>query len=119
MTTEFPKDVKVGDPLILVTGNRYRGDEPVTVARIGRQYLYVTRDGRGEMRERYDRKTGIEDGTIGVRARLYTQDQYDEIKQRTALFENLRTAGIDVRHEARSEMTTDKLRSILAVVTEV
>lgn len=115
MTVEGIADVKVGDSLILVTGNRYRGDESVTVARIGRQYLYVATNGR-ERRERFDRKTGVEDGNTGVRARLVTQDQYDESKQRTSLFERLRLAGIEVRHEVRANMGTDQLRAILAIV---
>lgn len=109
-------DVKVGDQLILVTNSRYRGDEPVTVARIGRLYLYVaTSDGR-ERNMRFGRDTGVEDGNIGVRSRLYTPDQYDELKQRSALFEQLRQAGIDVRHENRSEVTTGQLCALLAVM---
>ncbi|MFE5675480.1 hypothetical protein ACFQ7B_04975 [Streptomyces erythrochromogenes] len=65
------KDVKVGDTLILVTGSRYHGDEPVTVARRGRASLYVA-EHDSERREPYDRKTGIEDGQRGIQARLYT-----------------------------------------------
>lgn len=117
MTVDGLADVKVGDPLILVTGNRYRGDENVTVARIGRQYLYVAANGR-EKRERFDRKTGIEDGNTGVRARLVTQEQYDESKQRASLLDRLRRAGIDVKHEVRSDVTTDQLRALLAVMKE-
>jgi hypothetical protein len=109
--------IKVGDPLILVTGNRYRGDEPVTVTRIGRVYLYVTRPGGCELDMRFDRKTGVEGGNVGVRARLATQEQYDESKQRAALYEQLRVAGIEVKHEVRSDITTDQLRALLAVVT--
>lgn len=117
MTVDGLADVKVGDKLILVTGNRYRGDESVTVARIGRQYLYVATSGR-EKRERFDRRTGIEGGTIGVRARLITQGQYDESKQRASLCERLRIAGIDVRADVRTGMRPDQLRAILAIVDE-
>jgi hypothetical protein len=113
MTVDGLADVKVGDSLILVTGNRYRGDENVTVARIGRQYLYVATNGH-EKRERFDRKTGRESGNVGVRARLVTQEQYDESKQRASLYERLRLAGIDVR----VDMRTDQLRAILAIVDE-
>lgn len=117
MTAEGIAGVQVDDELILVTGNRYRGDEAVTVSRVGRQYIYVASNGR-EMRERFDRSTGVQDGTHGVRARLCTQAQYDESKQRVALFEKLREAGVDVRHEVRSGMSTSKLRGLLAVVEE-
>jgi len=117
MAVDGLPNVKVGDSLILMTNNRYRGDEPVTVARIGRQYLYVARNGR-EMRERFDRKTGVEDGNIGVRSQLVTQEQYDEMKQRAALLEGLRAAGIDVRHEIRADMSTETLRALLAVVQD-
>lgn len=115
MTTPGLADVKVGDTLILVTGNRYQGDGPVTVSRIGRVYLYVASNGR-EMRKRFYRETGIEDGIIGARACLYTPAHYDEMKQRSALLEQLRQAGIDVRHEARSDVTTGQLRALLAVM---
>ncbi|MCG0061760.1 hypothetical protein L0F81_00400 [Streptomyces tricolor] len=107
-------DVKVGDPLVLVTGNRFRGDEPVTVSRIGTKYLYVTLHGH-ERRERFDRKTGVQEGN-GVRARLMTQQQYDEMKQRASLFTELLAAGINVKHEVRPEVTTDQLRALLAVI---
>ncbi|GHH30197.1 hypothetical protein [Streptomyces rubradiris] len=108
-------NVKVGDPLILVTGNRFRGDEPVTVSRIGTRYLYVTLHGH-ERRERFDRKTGVEEGNRGIRARLMTQQQYDDMKQRAALFMELSAAGIDVKDEARPKVTTDQLRALLAVI---
>ncbi|MCP9209635.1 hypothetical protein [Streptomyces cucumeris] len=115
MRTDWLVGVKVGDPLILVSGNRYRGDEPVTVSRVGRQYLYVAANGR-EKRERFDRKTGIENSNTGVRERLCTPEQYEEMDQRSALLANLRDAGIDVRHEARSGMTTETLKALLAVM---
>ncbi|MGV9756942.1 beta barrel domain-containing protein [Streptomyces tricolor] len=108
-------DVKVGDPLVLVTGNRFRGDEPVTVSRIGTKYLYVTLHGH-ERRERFNRKTGVEEGNVGIRARLMTQPQYDEMKQRESLFMELLAAGINVKHEVRPEVTTDQLRALLAVI---
>ncbi|MEU6214329.1 hypothetical protein ABZ891_31085 [Streptomyces sp. NPDC047023] len=109
------KDVKVGDTLILAAGSPHRGDEPVTVARLGRTYLYVAEHG-SERRERYDRKTGIEDGQHGIKARLYTPEQYDELKQRESLFATLLEAGIDVRYAVRADLSTDQLRSILAIV---
>jgi hypothetical protein len=107
--------VKVGDSLMLATGSRYRSDERVTVARIGRKYLYVASGGR-EMRGRFDRDSGLEDSRVGARQKLYTPEQYDELSQRGALFEGLRAAGIDVRHEVRSNMSTDTLRALLATV---
>ncbi|MFE7899157.1 hypothetical protein ACFU3E_16840 [Streptomyces sp. NPDC057424] len=109
-------DVKVGDRLILSSSNRYRGDEPVTVSRIGRKYLYVTRQDGREVPNRYLRGTGYLDSSYSVSERLYTQDQYDETKRRASLLEQLRQAGIDLRHEIRSEVTTDQLRALLAVM---
>ncbi|MFJ3799905.1 hypothetical protein ACIPSJ_26925 [Streptomyces sp. NPDC090088] len=35
----------------------------------------------------------IEDGNIGVRAKLYTPDQHDDVKQRDALFTQLQEAA--------------------------
>jgi hypothetical protein len=114
-TTQLP-NVKVGDPLILSTSNRYRSDEPVTVSRIGRKYLYVARQDGREVPNRYHRDTGYLDSSYTVSERLYTQEQYEETKQRASLFEKLRQAGIDVRHEVRSEVSTDQLRALLAVI---
>lgn len=108
-------NVKVGDPLILATANRYREDEPVTVSRIGRKYLYVARDGR-ELTDRFYRDTGVEDSNYGGKQRLYTPDQYDEVKQRDALFRELYDAGIEVAFRVRDNLTTDQLRALLAVV---
>lgn len=108
-------NVKVGDPLILSTGSRYRGDEPVTVSRIGRKYLYVTRQDGREYSGRFH-LDGTEDSKFVGRERLHTPEQYEEMKQRTSLFEQLRQAGIDMRYEVRSEVTTDQLRALLAVM---
>lgn len=117
MTDTGLADVKVGDPLILSTSNRYRGDEPVTVSRIGHKYLYVTRASGFEMRERFHRDTGVEDSQYGARSCLYTAAQYDEVKQRSALFEQLRTAGIEFRHGVSGGLTTDQLRGLLAIIS--
>ncbi|MFJ9596669.1 hypothetical protein ACIRS3_28440 [Streptomyces virginiae] len=51
-------------------------------------------------------------------ARLYTQEQYDEQKQRQSLLSFLLEAGIDVRSNARSSLSTDQLRTILATVEQ-
>ncbi|MFE5494735.1 hypothetical protein ACFQ7Z_32920 [Streptomyces virginiae] len=51
-------------------------------------------------------------------ARLYTQEQYDEQKQRQSLLSVLLEAGIDVRSNARSSLSTDQLRTILATVKQ-
>ncbi|MFI6210281.1 hypothetical protein ACIBAI_28600 [Streptomyces sp. NPDC051041] len=117
MSTEGLNGVKVGDNLVMVTGNRFRDDEPVTVSRVGSKYVYVTLHGQ-ERRERFDRKTGIEEGQRGLRARLLTPEQYEEKAQRQALFAQLLAAGIEVRHDKRAEMPTQKLRALLAVMTE-
>lgn len=109
-------EVNVGDELILCTGNRYRGDEPVTVSRIGRKFLYVARRGGSEYRSRFLLDSGLEDSQHGARERLYTQEQYDGVKLRTSLFEQLRQAGIDVRYEVRSTVTTQQLGALLAVM---
>ncbi|GAA2199912.1 hypothetical protein [Streptomyces bangladeshensis] len=108
-------DAKVGDHLILVTGSKYRSDEPVTVSRVGRKYLYVNLHGR-EYRARFLRDSGLEDSTYGAQERLYTPEQYDEMKQRKALFLSLREAGIEVQWKVRDDLTTDQLRALLAVI---
>lgn len=117
MTDTGLADVKVGDPLILSTNHRYRGDEPVTVSRIGSKYLYVARAGGFEMRERFHRDNGVEDSQYGARSCLYTPVQYDELKQRSALFAQLREAGIEFRHGVGGTLTTGQLRALLAVVS--
>lgn len=109
-------DVKVGDPLILSSSNRYRSDEPVTVSRIGRKYLYVTRQDGREVPNRYHRDTGYLDSSYTASERLYTQEQYDEMNQRRSLFMELLAAGVDVKHEVRPKLTTDQLRALLAVI---
>lgn len=108
--------IKVGDTLILATGNRYRSDGPVTVSRIGSKYVYVAENGH-EMRGRFHRKDGTEDTQYGARSRLYTPEQYREQAERSELLENLRKAGIDVKYEVRSNVTTDQLRALLTVIT--
>jgi hypothetical protein len=111
----FPA-VKVGDPLILVTSSRYQSDERVTVCRVGRKWLYVMNDRGTEKNARFSRETGLEDTSTGAKDALQTQEQYDEAAQRRALFHSLREAGIDVRHEFRSDITTEQLRQLLTVV---
>lgn len=116
MTATGLADVKVGDQLILSTNHRYRGDENVTVSRIGHKYLYVVRASGFEMRERFHLDTGVEDSQYGARACLYTPAQYEEQAQRRALFEQLREAGIEFRHGVSGDLTTNQLRALLAVM---
>lgn len=110
-------NLKVGDRLMLKTGDRYRADEPVTVTRIGRKYLYVaaTSDGR-EKREHFNRASGVEVTRSGHPARLYTQEQYDDLAQRQSIFTALLGAGIEIQDRVRPSMSTDTLRALLAVV---
>lgn len=116
MTDTGLPDVKVGDNLIYVTSSKYRSGGPVTVSRIGRKYLYVTRDGR-ELSERFDRATGVEDSGYGAKGQLYTTERHEERTHRASLYEQLREAGIEFRHGVRSDLTADQLRRLLAVVT--
>ncbi|MCZ1012304.1 hypothetical protein [Streptomyces lydicus] len=115
MTTKGLSGVKVRDSLILVAANRFQGDQPVTVSRIGTKFLYVSSNGR-ERREQFDRTTGIEVRQRGIPARLLTQEQYDEQARRRALFASLFAQGIDVREHKRAGMSTVKLQALLAVV---
>lgn len=46
-----------------------------------------------------------------------TPEQYREQAERSELLENLRKAGIDVKYEVRSNVTTDQLRALLTVIT--
>lgn len=115
MSTTDLTEAKPGDNLILITGNKFRGDGPVTVSRVGRQYLYVTKDGR-ELRERYDRTTGAEVDQRGTKGQLMTQDQYDDLKQRDALFHALTSAGLDIQHGDRPNLATATLRELLDVL---
>lgn len=117
MTDNTLTNVKVGDTLILATANRYRDDEPVTVSRIGRKYLYVTRGNGYEYSARFHLADGTEDSQYGHRERLYTPERYDDIKQRAALVEALRVAGIDIRHGHRDQFTTRQLQAILNAAT--
>ncbi|MFH9089105.1 hypothetical protein [Streptomyces sp. NPDC017673] len=117
MSTEGLNGVKAGDNLVLVTGNRFRGDEPVTVSRVGSKYVYVTLHGQ-ECRERYDRKTGIEEASVVFGGRLLTPEQYEERTHRASLFAALLAAGVKIRHGKRADMPTDKLRALLAVMQD-
>ncbi|MFJ5951362.1 hypothetical protein [Streptomyces noursei] len=117
MPTEGLPAVKVGDNLLWETGNPYRGDEPVTVSRVGRTWLYVTLHGR-ELRERFDRKTGLEEGQRAIRSRLLTQKQHEERAHRRSLLAKLRAAGLELKPSAGASMSTDKLRALLAVVQD-
>jgi len=116
MSTPGLPSVKVGDPLILVTDSKYRSDEPVTVSRVGRKYLYVARQDGREIPDRYRRDTGYLDSRYTVGERLCTQEQYDEMKQRASLFTELLAAGINIEYRMRPEVTTDQLRALLAVI---
>ncbi|ALO98737.1 hypothetical protein SHL15_7744 [Streptomyces hygroscopicus subsp. limoneus] len=64
------------------------------------------------------RTTGIEEGQRGLRGGLLTQDQYEERAQRASLFARLLAARIEVRHDKRADMPTDKLRALLAVMQD-
>lgn len=115
MTTKSLTDVQRGDTLVLV---EYRKDDrTVYVARVGRNYLYITAtpDGR-EMDGRFHRDTGIEDTKIGWKAVLCTPEQYEERSVRSGLLAELRSAGIEILVEVRPDMSTHTLVALLAVV---
>ncbi|MBD3004792.1 hypothetical protein [Streptomyces sp. 5-10] len=108
--------IRKGDPLILVGCNRLRGNQPVTVSRVGRSYIYVNDTDGSEMRRKFDRETGAEVDACGSPCRLYTQVQYDERKQRQELLDGLLAAGIKIDANRRSDISTDKLRALLDVM---
>jgi hypothetical protein len=113
----FPAVTK-GDRLMLIT-HRPEGDLPVIVTRVGRDYVYVSRDGsETEMRSRFDRRTGIEDSRIGYKQELLTQEQYEERAHRRALLHQLRQAGIEVSARREQTLSTNQLRKLLAVVQD-
>lgn len=115
MTATELADVKVGDPLFLVSAGRNERTESVTVSRIGRQYLYVARRGH-EMNTQFHRDTGVAKENVGWKRYLVTPERYEELKLRASLFDSLRAAGIEVKWEAQDSLTTDQLRQLLAVV---
>lgn len=115
MKTEGLDDAKIGDPLVLVTGDRRDANKEVTVSRIGRKWMYVSRDGR-ELRERFDRCTGKEDTQFGYAARLLTPEMYAERQERGSLFAELMAAGIEIRRDMRADVPTVKLRALRDII---
>lgn len=101
-----------GDPLILVHAAPHLADENVTITRIGRVYLYVSRDGR-ELRRKYDRETGYEmSDATAVSSIVYTPEQFAEKEERAGLRDALAKRGVRID----SEVTTAKARALLAVM---
>ncbi|MGW4222972.1 beta barrel domain-containing protein [Streptomyces bauhiniae] len=117
MTATGLANVKVGDTLILVTNSKHHDDEPVTVTRVGRKYLNVTRTSGGyELREKFHIDTGHEVSQYSARQRLYTPEQRDDENERHALRQQLRDTGIDFRLGLDSRLTVDQLRALLAAI---
>jgi len=110
--------IEVGDPLILETHNRYRGDQRVTLARIGRSYLYVSGE-YGELPEKFERGTGREAGNRhGYTQQLHTLAQYDEKKLREALVAKLRGLKVDIQYPVQGTIPTSKLKAMLAIMED-
>lgn len=109
-------DIKVGDKFIWETGNRYRGDLNVTVTRLGSKFAYVAVDGGTELRERFDRTTGIEVVKYGSATRLTTESQLAEDAACAELVGELRSAGVDLRLRLGSRLSYQALAAMLELV---
>lgn len=108
--------IKVGDRLILVSSSRYHSDTGVIVTRIGRKYVYVARwGGKGELSERFELATGIQDSDYGSPYRLYTPAAYEERARRTAVRARLRKAGLGYDSKL-GQYSTDKLERVAEIL---
>jgi hypothetical protein len=109
----LPADLKKGDPLVLVT---YSPDEPfeqVTVARVGRSYVYID---LGHAEGQFHLPSGIARGNVGYTRQLHTPQQHAELQERKQLFAELRTAGVEIVWNRAAQVTTQQLRALLGVV---
>lgn len=109
-------DVKVGDELTLRHGGQ-RTDR-VTVSRVGRKYVYVTRSDGRELRERFSVETGVGDHQYGSPGALFTPEQWEDREERNRLFQSLKMHGISRDFASRHELSTDKLRRLVAVLED-
>lgn len=109
-------DVKVGDELILTS--RYEGQrtDRVTVSRVGRKYVYVSRPNGRELRERFSVETGVEDHQYGSPDELFTPEQWEDRGERNRLFQSLKAHGLGQDFASRQNLSTDKLRRLVAVL---
>jgi len=111
----LPAELKKGDLLALVTYDADESAEQVVVSRVGPRWVYVSRNGY-ELNERFSRDSGMEERSVGYTRQLHTLEEHEELRERRALLDGLRDAGIEVSFAKRSKVTTSQLRALLAVM---
>jgi hypothetical protein len=109
------KDAKTGDTLVLTHSYPAgKPDEEVTVAKVGREYLYVTDATGHRLSARYNRDTGNESTAT---SRLYTREGLAEERERAELVNTLRVLGVELPNAQRHGVPVAMLRALEAAVT--
>ncbi|MFJ8158507.1 hypothetical protein [Streptomyces sp. NPDC094468] len=107
-----------GDPLVLV--EYQKDDRVVYVARVGRDYIYVTATLDGpKMPTRFRRDNGAENSPVGWKGVLYTLAQHEESNARAALLDELSRCGVEIAPAFLADMATATLRALRRVVRPV
>lgn len=112
----LPDDLKPEDPLVLVSADRNKRAEPVTVTRVGRTYVYAAYDGHSEMPVQFHRDSGIAKENTGWKRQLVTPAQHEDTQERESLLAELREAGIEVQPNRQDQVSTAQLRGLHAVM---
>lgn len=121
-------DWQVGQKVIAVSGDVRRGSdgaEEHIVRKVGRQYVYASRDLPGWEHpahwRKFDAETGYEQVKFGAGGHLYTPEGWEESKAHDALVDELRSLGL-IRNSFGStpfsNATTDQLRRITEILKE-
>lgn len=109
---------KPGDELTLLRGGR--SESRVTVTRVGRKWLYVSRSSPAhEESEPFSRENGHGKYDAGYRSRLLTFEAYAESQARERLLKELRLAGLELGSDLRKRISTEKLSALYDIVMSV
>ncbi|MEU9405551.1 hypothetical protein AB0E08_07590 [Streptomyces sp. NPDC048281] len=113
----LPQNLQKGDPLLLVSDGREEKTAKVTVARVGRAYVYVVKNGwTYEDDTQYDRTTGVAKENVGWKQYLVTPEQYAEMQEREQLLASLQEAGVEIGHRHQETIPLAKLSGLLTVM---
>jgi hypothetical protein len=111
-------NVKVGDELLLVSGES-KADIFVTVTRVGRVWLYVSRSSLTfEEHDPFRRTDGVQRSDYGYRSRLTTPEARAVELEHGRLVKELRDAGLELSIRRDRVLTTDQLNRLLAIMNE-
>lgn len=102
---------------VMLTGRG--GPEVATVRKVGRVYVFASRDPQSTLWRKFRLSTGLEDSNIGGGGRIWTLEEWEAHSLRGEALAELKRLGLElVRYREGDPIPTEQLQRIVAILKE-